>query len=33
MLDLVFVLATIGFFAAALGFAVWMDRLDSREAP
>jgi hypothetical protein len=33
MLDLVFVLATLGFFAAALGFASWLDRLDAKETP
>jgi hypothetical protein len=33
MADLAFVLATLGFFAAALGFAAWLDRLDTRRTP
>lgn len=33
MLDLVFVLTTLGFFAGALGMTRWLDRLDGREAP
>ena len=33
MLDLVFVLATVAFFAATMAFARWLDGLDAREAP
>jgi hypothetical protein len=33
MADLAFILATAAFFAAALGFAAWLDRLDSRKTP
>lgn len=33
MLDLVFVLATVAFFAGALALARWLDRLDARESP
>jgi len=33
MLDLVFVLATVAFFAASLALTRWLDRLDEREAP
>ena len=33
MLDLVFVLATVAFFAAAMAFARWLDGLGSRERP
>jgi nitrate reductase NapE component len=33
MLDLVFVVATVAFFAAAFGFTVWLDRLDRKGAP
>jgi len=33
MLDLIFTLGTAAFFAASLGFAAWLDRLDSKEAP
>lgn len=33
MLDTLFTLGTLGFFAASLAFATWLDRLDSKEAP
>jgi hypothetical protein len=33
MLDTLFTLGTLGFFAVALAFANWLDRLDSKEAP
>lgn len=33
MLDTLFTLGTFGFFALALAFAAWLDRLDSKEAP
>jgi hypothetical protein len=33
MLDLVFVLATIAFFAVTMAFARWLDGLDVRGAP
>jgi len=33
MLDLVFVLATVAFFAASLALTRWLDRLDERETP
>jgi multisubunit Na+/H+ antiporter MnhF subunit len=33
MLDLLFVLATVAFFAATMAFARWLDGLDAREAP
>jgi hypothetical protein len=33
MLDTLFTLGTLAFFAAALAFAAWLDRLDSKEAP
>jgi hypothetical protein len=33
MLDTLFTIGTLVFFAATLAFAVWLDRLDSKEAP
>jgi hypothetical protein len=33
MSDLIVTLGTLAFFAAALAFATWLDRLDSKEAP
>jgi hypothetical protein len=33
MLDVVFTLGTLAFFAIALAFAAWLDRMDSKEAP
>ncbi len=33
MLDLIFVLATAGFFAAAVAFTAWLDRLERGGAP
>ena len=33
MLDLAFILATVAFFAAALAFARWLDRLGGQGTP
>jgi hypothetical protein len=33
MLDTLFTLGTLAFFAASLVFATWLDRLDSKETP
>jgi len=33
MLDTLFTLGTLAFFAISLAFAAWLDRLDSKEAP
>jgi hypothetical protein len=33
MNDLLFTLGTLAFFAAALAFAAWLDRLDSKGTP
>jgi hypothetical protein len=33
MLDTLFALGTLAFFAASLAFAIWLDRLDSKETP
>jgi len=33
MVDALFTLGTVAFFALALGFAAWLDRLDSKETP
>jgi hypothetical protein len=33
MLDALFILLTLAFFAASLGFAAWLDRLGGQETP
>jgi hypothetical protein len=33
MSDLIFLLLTAGFFAAAMAFVAWLDRLDRPRAP
>jgi hypothetical protein len=33
VLDTLFTIGTVAFFAASLAFTGWLDRLDSKEAP
>jgi hypothetical protein len=33
MNDLLFTLGTVAFFALAVAFSAWLDRLDSKESP